>query len=471
MNIRKCNMKKSYPKFAVPVMMALCAFGLASCNDKNDDFDDKGSSEVVSIVTPPQVYMGDSIEIKYSIKSHDFRANQSKVQLYVGDDMVSERMMTTPQDGEYSTKLYIPYTKGTDDQEVTVKVRTQNERFAAGTKEEKIQLVRPHFSKLYLVDSEGKRHEMTPSDSDPYLFSVTDNFPSELYATIIAPKYGDNGNEIVFGSSDGAITNGVTDQINFSADTDGRYTVTFNTKTYAGTPFIKFAVNGVEFEKVDNNNYKVDGEIQQGQEIEITGLKDEYAKYWINPTFFDVVKGTSGKKLRFRGQTGQYRIVCDKGKKYFRVLPLGTDGKSLATMNSSEPGVWVIGDGNIGFPSYKANKSNWNPNEGNAIPFCPMGNNIYELVLKAGTNINPGNINWKLFYQNGWGTEFVLGNYASIEGLQPYFSVPASDGNIKKGSAGLTSGKYYRVKLDLTNGPKKAVISCTEESEIPEVEP
>lgn len=58
MNIRKCNMKKSYPKFAVPVMMALCAFGLASCNDKNDDFDDKGSSEVVSIVTPPTSIYG-----------------------------------------------------------------------------------------------------------------------------------------------------------------------------------------------------------------------------------------------------------------------------------------------------------------------------------------------------------------------------------------------------------------------------
>lgn len=68
-------------------------------------------------------------------------------------------------------------------------------------------------------------------------------------------------------------------------------------------------------------------------------------------------------------------------------------------MNNNEPGVWVIGDGNIGFPSYQKNKSNWGPKEGNAIPFCPMGENIYELVLKAGTNINPGSINWKLFYQ------------------------------------------------------------------------
>lgn len=471
MSIKYCNLFKSNPKLAIPMMMAACALGLSSCNDKNDEFDDKGSVQVVSIVAPSTVNMGDSVEIKYSIKANVFRANQSKIQLYLGGEMVSERMMTTPENGEYSGKIYIPYYKGIEDQEVTVKVRTQNERFAAATAEQTMQLVRPKYDKLYLVDSEGKRHVMLPSASDPFLFTVTDEFPSELYATIVAPAYGENGNEIVFGSSDGAITNGVTDNINFSADEDGKYTVTFNTKTYQGTPFIKFAVNGVEFVKVDNNNFKVDGELKQGQDIEITGLKSDYANYWINPTFFEVVKGTNGKKLRFRGQTGQYRITCDKSKKYFRVLPLGSDGSSLADLTKNEPGVWVIGDGNIGFPSYKSNKSNWGPKETNAIPFCPMGNNIYELVLLAGTNLNPGSINYKCFYQNGWGTEFVYGNYASCDGVQPYFVVNPSDGNIKKGSAGITSGKYYRLRMDLSNGPKKAVLTCTEEDQIPEIEP
>lgn len=462
---------KNNPKLAIPVMAVACALSLSSCNDKNDDFDDKGSSQVVSIVAPPQIYMGDSIEIKYSIKSNDFRANQSKIQLYVGENMVSERMMTTPADGDYAGKIYIPYYKGIEDQPVTVKVRTQNERFASSTAEQTVELVRPKYDKLYLVDSEGNRHVMTPSADDPFLFSVTDEFPSELYATIVAPAYGENGNEIVFGNSDGAITNGVSDNINFSADEDGRYTVTFNTKTYAGTPFVKFAVNGVEFEKVDNNNFKVDGEFKQGQIIEVTGLKSEYANYWINPTFFDVVKGTNGKKLKFRGQDGQYRFTCDKSKKYFRVLPLGNDGSSLAELNKNEPGVWVIGNGGVGFPSYKTNTPNWSPGENKAIPFCPMGNNIYELIMKAGTNLNPGSIDWKLFYRNAFKEEFVSANYADWSGMQPYFRVNSGDGNIKKGNSGITSGKYYRVKLDLTNGPKKAVITCTEEDEIPEVEP
>ena len=465
------NKIKNNPMLAIPMALAACTLGLSSCNDKNDDFDDKGSSQVVSIIAPENVYMGDSIEVKYSIKANDFRPNQSKIQLYVGDNMVSERMMTTSSDGDYAGKIYVPYYKGIEDQQVTVKVRTQNERFASATAEQTIEMARPKYDKLYLVDDEGNCHVMTPSVDDPFLFSVTDEFPSELYATIVAPAYGENGNEIVFGSSDGAITNGMTDNINFSADGDGRYTVTFNTKTYVGTPFIKFAMNGVEFEKVDNNNFKVDGELKQGQIVEVTGLKNDYANYWINPTFFNVVKGTNGKKLKFRGQDGQYRFACDKGKKYFRVLPLDKDGSALADLTKNEPGVWVIGDGNIGYPSYKTNKSNWSPKEGNAIPFCPMGNNIYELVIKAGTNLNPEDINYKCFYQNGWGTEFVYGNYADCSGIQPYFLVNPSDGNVKKGSMGITNGQYYRLRMELANGPKKAVLTCTEENEIPEVEP
>lgn len=75
--------------------------------------------------------MGDSIEVKYSIKANDYRPNQSKIQLYVGDNMVSERMMTTSSDGDYAGKIYVPYYKGIEDQQVTVKVCKQNERFAS----------------------------------------------------------------------------------------------------------------------------------------------------------------------------------------------------------------------------------------------------------------------------------------------------------------------------------------------------
>lgn len=455
----------------VPLMVTSAIICLSSCNDKNDDFDDTGSSQVVSVEAPSTVYMGDSIQVNYSIKTSGIKANQSKIQLYVDSQLVSERIMLTPHDGDYSGKIAVPFTKNTPDQKVTVRVRTQNERFAAATADQTIEMERPKYDHLTLIDSEGNSHTMLPSSDNPYLYSVTDNFPSELYATIVAPAYGQNGNEVVFGYSDGVITNGTNSQINFSADEDGRYTVTFNTKTYEGTPFIKFAVNGTEFTKVDNNNSKVDMDLTQGETIEITGLKSDYAKYWINPTFFDIIKGTNGKKLRFRGVNGKYRIVCDKSNLYFRVLPLSADGSNLANLSNGESAIYLIGNGSVGMPSYKQNKSNWSPKETNTMAFCQVKDNIYEIILEGGVNVNPSDINFKFYYNWTWGDEFTAGNYANAEGLQPYFRVNGSDGNIRQGNTGIKSGKFYIITMDLTNGPKKVVASCKEVDSIPEVEP
>lgn len=455
----------------IPLVVTSAMFCLSSCNDKNDQFDDKGSSQVVSIEAPSTVYMGDSIQVNYSIKTSGIKANQSKIQLYVGDELVSERIMLTPQDGNYSGKIAIPFTKNTDDQEVTVRVRTQNERFASSSAEQTIEMERPKFDHLTLIDSEGKSHTMLPSSDNPYVYTVTDVFPSELYATIEAPAYGQNGNEIIFGYSDGTITNGTNSPINFSADEDGRYTVTFNTKTYEGTPFIKFAVNGQEFTKVDNNNYKVDMNLTQGQTIEITGLKSDYSKYWINPTFFDIIKGTSGKKLKFRGMDGFYRIVCDKSHLYFRVEPLSEDG-SLASLSKGDHAMYVIGNAGLGMPSYASNKSNWSPKESNLMALCEVKDNVYELILEAGRTINPSNVSIKFYYNWTWGDEFGFNNYADFSGLQPYLLVASNpNGNLKPGTSGLKSGKFYVITMDINNGPTKAVASCKQLDSIPEVEP
>ncbi len=458
-------------RLSIPLLLSVGLVCLSSCNDKNDQFDDHGSSRVVSLEAPSLVYMGDSIDVNYSIKSSGVSSNQSKIQLYVGDELVSERIMLTPKDGNYHGKIAVPFTKDTENQEVTVRVRTQNERFAASTADQTVEMERPKYDRLYLIDSEGKRHEMLPTAEDPYLYSVTDNFPSELYATIVAPAYGDRGNEIVFGYSDGAITNGTNGQINFSSDVDGRYTVTFNTKTYQGTPFIKFAVNGTEFTKVDNNNYKVDLNLTQGETIEITGLKNDYSKYWINPTFFNIVKGTDGKKLKFRGMDGLYRIVCDMGQKYFRVYPIADDG-SIASLSNGYHAMFVIGNAGLGMPSYTSNKSNWSPKEGNTMALCEVKDNVYELILEGGRTINPSNISIKFYYTYTWGGEFDFNSYADFSGMQPYLTVVSNpNGNLRPGTEGLKSGKFYVITMDINNGPKKAVASCKELDSIPEVEP
>lgn len=451
--------------------MALPVIGVASCNDKNDDFDDHGSSTVLSLKAPESVNMADSILFTYNVASHGMRLNQSKLQLYVGGEMSSERIMLTPTDGEYSGKLYIPYLQNIDDQNVVVKVRSQNERFSTDTLTQTVRLTRPHFDRLVLTDRDGSTYEMLPVDGQPFTYSVTGDFPLDFYARITAPAYGENGNAVEFGNSNGKITNGVTDFINFQAE-QSPYTITFNTKTYQGSPFVKFGVNRgeevLEFTKVDDNNFKVDADFKQNEDLTITGLKTDYANYWINPSYFSIVRGSSGKTLRFRGQDGRYRIVCDKSKKYFRVYPLSASDE-LAALPDQEV-IWVIGDGNIGMPSYAKNKSGWNAKEGNAIALCPIGNHKHQLILEAGRTLNPNSINFKFFYQNGWGGEFKQGNYKEVA-LNDILSIPASDGNIRAGGTKLNNGEYWIITVDLSNGANAAVITAEKATSIPEVEP
>lgn len=447
------------------LMLVVGFFCAASCNDENDDFDDKGSSTIHSLTGPETAYMGDSIAFSFKISSSGSRLNQSKIQLLFGETIVSERILLTPDAGEYSGKVLIPFMKNIPNGEVAIKLRIQNERFANAFTETSIQVTRPLFSKLILKDNEGRTYDMYPVSGNPHTYTAVGNFPSELFATIEAPKYGDNGNTMTFGSVDGKISNGVTDLINFSADIDGEYEVTFNTLTYEGTPFIKFAMNEMEFEKIDDTRYKVETEFVYGQDINITGLKADYANYWINPAFFDTVKNTNGKTLRFRGRDGKYRLTVDKTLLYFRVEVMS--GGALANLSNGDDVIWVIGDSNIGQPSFSKNGINWSTGE-KVICMTPIGNGKHQMVLKTGETIKKDNINFKFFYQKGWGVEFTA-DKISLADASPWFIVNSSDGNIKKGSASLADGKYYIVTVDISSGASKAKLYTEEADSFPEI--
>ena len=71
-------------------MMALSLIGMTSCKDEIDQFDDHGSSTIVSFAGTEKAYMGDSITFDFEVKSGGVKINQAKVQLYYGEEMVSE---------------------------------------------------------------------------------------------------------------------------------------------------------------------------------------------------------------------------------------------------------------------------------------------------------------------------------------------------------------------------------------------
>lgn len=450
-------------------LMMATFLGVTSCNDKKQDFDDTGNSSVISLSGPESAYMGDSIAFNFQIGSSDARLNQSKVQLLFDKTIVSERVMLTPNEGNYTGKIAIPFMKNIPDGTIKVKLRIQNERFSSVTSEIDIKISRPQYSKLVLRDNQGKAHDMLPVVGQPHTYAVTDIFPGELFATIEAPKYGENGNEMVFGNVDGKISNGSDEEINFSGDIDGEYKVTFNTLTYEGTPFIKFAINDIGFEKIDDYKYKVETEFKMGQTISITGLKGDYAQYWINPAFFSKVKGTNGTLLKFKGKDGKYRLTVDKTLKYFRVETMV--GNALAELSKGHDVVWCIGDAGIGQPSFSKNGIGWTAGEKD-ICLTPIGNGRHQLVLETGKTLKKDVFTFKFFYQRGWGAEFTTDKISLID-KSPWFAIsptePAS-GNFVKGSKSIVDGKFYIITVDISAGNNKAKMSVEEMSDFEEVD-
>ena len=356
-------MKKHY----LLCLMVASIIGVSSCNDKNDEYDDVGQSTIVSLEGPKSVYMGDSIAFTFNVADDgEIPLSTSKIQLLYGNEIVSERIVLTGKSGTYTGKILVPLMKNIPDGDATLKVRVRNARYASDVKEMDIAVSRPSYSYLLLKTEEGGEYRMMPVSGKPYTYAVTDHFKIEQNAYIVAPKYGENGNEIPFGNQDGKIVNGVKTNIEFTADTENGYEITINTLTFEGTPFIKFALNDVEFNKQDDNNWYVDMELEQGQEIQITGLKSDYANYWIDPSFFDIKKNTNRKVLKFRGMNGKYKVTVNKSLKYFNVELLNGAELSVFDKDRAEGALWMIGGGGIGKPSFAANGINWDPGKG----FC-----------------------------------------------------------------------------------------------------
>lgn len=438
-------MKKHY----LQCLMLVGLITVSSCNDKNDEFDDVGTSTIVSLETPTSGYMGDSIAITFKVADDGgIPLSTSKIQLLYGDEIVSERIILTGQPGEYTGKIQIPFLKNIPDGDATLKLRLVNARYAPDVKEANIAVSRPQYPYLLLKVADGRELRMTPMSGKRNQYAVTANFLSEQSAYIVAPKYGEHGNEMSFGNADGKITNGVSNNIEFTSDTEGEYQITFNTMTFEGTPFIKFALNEQEFNKRDDDHWYVDMDLQQGQDIQITGLKGDYVNYWIDPTFFNVKKNTNRKVLKFRAMNGRYRVTVNKNLKYFNVDML--NGTSLSTFDKEkgEGTLWLLGGGGIGKPSWSSNGINWGPNDDKSICVAQLQKGKHQIILEAGRNLKTDDVNFKFFGQNTWGAEM---NSAQITTTSPFVRInpgPSDDGNIFGGSKPFVSGKFYILTLD-----------------------
>lgn len=417
----------------------------------------EGSPVMSDISVPSSAYFGDSIPFIVTVSDADYALSTLKVQLYFSGELVSSTTIRTKTKGTYTGKIYVPFYANIPDGTASLTLVLQDINFATTEETYDMPCQRPKYEYLTLVTEDGDTYTMTPMADSAYKFSVTSNFPQEVDAKIVAPAYGNYGNEITFGwSSDNAVSESGTDYIPFSNILTS-YDISFNTLTYEASPFVTLSFDGVDMSMIDASNYKVEKEFTQGQTIEVTGIVD-YDSWWIDPDFF--TKNDDGT-LTFLPVSGKYRVTANMDKKYFKCEAM--DGDDLAALQSDGTGaIWAIGQ-DIGKPN-NVNAASWDPENG-GLCLSQITAKHYQLTLVAGTNINTTGINFKFFYQKTWGSEFdgstnltttsdfiIVGQGSDVNGV--------GDGNIALvDGVTLEDGATYVFTIDVSAGIDAAVLT------------
>ncbi|MCC8188723.1 MAG: DUF5125 domain-containing protein [Bacteroides sp.] len=435
-------------------------FALYACND--DDLA-KGNPQMNPRTEFGSAMYGDSLSFTVSVSDSDVPLSTLKAQLYFTEDLVSETVIRTQTDGEYSGKIFIPYYPDIADGTAVLKLVLQNINFTVTEKEYDLNVSRPDFSYLTLVTEEGEEYRMDRIEK--YQYAVTDKFELKQKAYIRTSPTSEHGNELVFGLENGKIVEGITDYITFSGVTS-TYTISFNTLSYEASPFAKYMLNGVEMERVDDDNYQMDLSLSPGDELEFEGFVG-FDSWWLDVDFFEKVNETT---LKFLPLKGDYRITANLKHEYILVDRM--NGDNFATLQADGSGaIWIIGEG-IGKPSASTNAVGWTTEKG--LCMAEVSEGIYQTTVVGGQSIHATSINFKFFDQKGWGDEFghtrlttpntniVIGNKTDDEKGNDIDS-----GNIVLAEdESFDLGGIYVIQVDVTNGINSAVLTVTKTGEV-----
>ncbi len=436
------------------LLMAALAGALAvtSCND--DDFK-PGNPQMDVVAQNADAFFGDSLP--FTIKATDVEVPLStlKAQLYYGEEKVSETTIRTKTSGaDYTGKIYVPFLKGTPDGKATLKYVLQNTSLTITEREQELTLARPDYPYLTLVTTDGAEYRMERTARNQYAANAA--FPGKVNAYIVAPKYGDNGNELQFGWDGSGVALGASQEIPFSSTTSGKYDITFNTLSFEASPFAHIYFCGKEMNTTSTPDvYTVDLTLNTGDAITVDGIAN-VAEWWLDPDYLQ--RGDDGV-VRFVPMSGRYRVTANGKLSYFIIEALGSDGNLASLQPDGSGALWVIGE-NVGKPSL-GNAVGWTTE--NALCMAPVKRGVYTLTVTAGRTINATSINFKFFGQaKGWGDELTSAKLTTTSDI--IFVGDGTNGR-DNGNLGIVEGKQlevggvYRLTVDASAGMNSCVLT------------
>lgn len=436
----------------IKTLACILAVGSLMVACKDDDVKNPGNPIMEITGDLGSACFGDTL--RFDIKASDAQVPLSTIhaELYFDSEMVAEQVIRTKVSGEtYPVAIYVPYIADIPDGDATLRLTLQNINFTTTEQTYSVSISHADYPYLTLVGEDGTEYRMDRVSM--YNYEVTDDFPGDMPAQIIAPAAGGATDEVVFGYENSVIVVNGAKMIPFTNGSAGNYTISFNTLTFEGAPFVSMSLNGTMFESAGDTTFQADiNNLAKGDSLEFDGIAD-FDEWWLNPDYFS--KGSDGS-ISFMAYDGDYRFIADTKLKYFQVVKLvsGIPG----TLNQDGTGLpWILGEG-IGYPSL-SNAPGWN--EGKGIAMAPQSEKVYQVTVLGGENISVSSINFKFFGQDGWGTELTGTMLTSESSL---IGVGTGDNGHDNGNLFLNEGveleanTIYVITLDLSGGIDNAVL-------------
>ena len=450
---------KTLKYIALSLLAAACT---TACKDDPELLTTDVGPEMTAVSSDASGVFGGKVGFEATMTDR-YALSTLKAQIFFDDEMVAEEVIRTKENGTYSGTVTLPFYKNVPDGEATLRLVGQNVRFGQTFVERPLAASRPKPDHLVFVLGE-QEYRMEPTGVD-YEYAVTADFPQKPQGYITTPDLDGQGSVVTFGysSEQGGIVSDSTEPIPFANSNAGEFTVTFNLKSFEGSPFIKLLFNDAEMTMVDNDNYSIVTTLTQNQTYTLTGVSD-FAGWDIDRDFFERADASNPEALTFLPMSGMYKVTANFKHSYLRIEAMKS-ATELATLNEDGSGaIWAIGGMSVGKPTLK-NAASWSPEQG-GMCLARVADKKYQLTFVAGGSLDASSFDFKFFHQKTWGGEFGGDDISTASDL-----VKISD----SGNLGLAEGKtldlggIYRFTVDISGGNTAAVLTVEKvgEQELP----
>ena len=427
-------------------LIALSALVAATSCYKEPEFDFAQKGPDMTLTCDESALMGGKIDFVADVYDSQYPLSVINAKLYWDLELgnpVSEVEIRTKTEGTYAGSLSVPFEAKLSDGIAAVVFKAVNTHLGETYDTVYVAVNRPKFESLTLASGDSWRRSLTPVEGEEYEYSYTGSLPEDFQAYIITPAIDGKGTEITFGWNGREIVPGGTAPIPF--DAVGKGTITFNTKTFEGSPFVNIWINGFKAEPTPQGTYKAVAKINKGDKVEAVGVEDWI--YWYrDPDHFTLKDGA----ICFNAVDGHYSFEMNTEYKFVTVRRVKEDG-SPATYKD-EGAITFMGWG-VAHP-VMTNQFGWE--NGAMVTLAEVEDGVYQFSGRAveekdGTTLGGAwrydYLSFKFFGQAGWGAEY--GTVTLTERAKEWIAVP---GNIE-----LASGK----KLDLAAEYVMTVTDCT----------